>query len=168
LPERVTVPGKIGIGGAVAQLAIGPAYEVALSAANDGSAKDILHAGGRGLANAALPGVTDGFKNITENNQHQNWVDQTLNAGTTATQGVAVGSLAVAGGSAVAAPVTGGASLTVTAGSLVVAGVSGVANLGIGLLHDATYLAHVSKQGGVVTGLIGRKRYAAQPACRSR
>lgn len=153
-PERVTVPGKIGIGGAVAQLAIGPVYEATLSAANDGSMKDIARAGGRGLANAALPGVTDGFKNITENNQHQNWVDQTLNAGTTATQGVAVGSLAVAGGSAAAAPVTGGASLTVTAGSLVVAGVSGVANLGIGLVHDATYVTGISKQGGVVTGLI--------------
>jgi hypothetical protein len=154
-PQRTSLPGKVGIAGAAAQLAIGPVFEATLSVANDGNASDITKAGLHGLANAALPGVTSGFKNITENNQHQNRLDQILNAGTTATQGVAVSALAVAGGSAAAAPVTGGASLTVTAGSMVVAGVSGVANLGIGVAHDVTYWTGLSKQGGLITGLAG-------------
>ncbi|MDR0779722.1 MAG: hypothetical protein LBF16_03380 [Pseudomonadales bacterium] len=153
-PERVALPGKIGMGFAIGQLAIGPVYEMVLTKANDGNAHDIAQAGLHGLANSALPGVADGFKNITENNSHQNWIDQTLNAGTTLTQGIAVGSLVVAGGSAVVAPVTGGASLTVTVGSLAVAGAAGIANLGVGLVHDVTYVTHVSKQGGLITGLV--------------
>ncbi|MDX2094439.1 MAG: zeta toxin family protein [Alphaproteobacteria bacterium] len=153
-PVRIAMPSKIGIAGTAVSLAIGPVYEAGLAAANDGNASDITKAGLQGLANSALPGVTNGFKNITENNQHQNWLDQTLNAGTTATQGTAVGALAVAGSSALAAPVTGGTSLTVTAGSLVVAGVAGVANLGIGVAHDLTYWTGLSKQGGLITGIV--------------
>ena len=129
--------------------------EVGLSAANDGSAGNVAKAGLHGLANGALPGVTEGFKNITENNKHQNWIDQTLNAVSTATQGVATGALVVAGGATVAAPVTGGTSLAVAGGSMVVAGVSGLANLGLGVVHDVTYVTGVSKQGGLITGMIG-------------
>ncbi len=154
-PPKGSLPKKIGIGGSVAQLALGGVFEAGLSAANDGKAGDVTKAGLHGLANGVLPGITEGFSNITQNNKHQNWIDQTLNAGTTATQGVAVSALAVAGGATVAAPVTGGTSLAVAAGSMVVAGVSGLANLGIGVVHDVTYVTGASKQGGLITGLVG-------------
>ena len=76
VPERIPLSGKIGITGTVVSLAVGPAYEAGLTYANDGNARDVGKAALHGLANSALPGVTDGFKNITENNSHQNWVDQ--------------------------------------------------------------------------------------------
>lgn len=151
--SKMNAPAKIGIGGAIANIGVGGIGNAALIAANDGNIKEIAQAALTGLADGVLPGVTDGFKNITENNQHQNRIDQALNAVTTATQGIAVGALGVAGGVAAAAPITAGALLAVVGGSLIVAGVAGIANIGLGAVHDVTYAAGASKHGGLLAGL---------------
>lgn len=149
---------KTGVGAGSLQLGLGGVLGGALAAANGGDGKEIVVASLKGLADGALPGVTNGFGNITENNKQQNWVDQALNAGTTATQGATIGALAVAGTAAATTLATSGTSSLVTvptaAGFFVVAGVSGVANLAIGVTHDVAYVTGLSKQGGLITGAV--------------
>ena len=151
-PRPVKISGGKLAGGAAIAF-VGPAVQATTVLLNDGSKLEAAKVFGTGLADVALPGVTNGFKNITENNDHQNGWDQWLNGASTATAGTMTGALAVAGGTALAAPVTGGTSLVGTAGSLTVSGVAGVSCLAVGVVHDVTYWTGLSKQGGLLTGL---------------
>jgi len=148
-PEPPEVPhmrSRLGALGPAGVVGISGVINGGLAAANGGNVGDIAKATGVGIAEGALPGVTNGFKNITQHNAHQNTLDQWLNGASTATQGAAV----VSGAAAVVTSetVVGGI------GFGIIAGVSEVASLGIGVAHDVTYWTGISKQGGLITGVV--------------
>jgi hypothetical protein len=70
------------------------------------------------------------------------------------TQTTAVAAGAVAAGAVVVAPASGGGSLPIAAAAGLTAAAAGAVNLAAGLAHDITYATGLSKQGGVVTGVV--------------
>ena len=118
--------------------------------ASGGGVAHAAEAGGTAMAEGALPGVTTGFDNL----QQGNFVDRMLNGANTATAGVATAATLVTVGAGaasltgVAAPV---AVPTAAVAGVVTAGAT-VANLAVGVVHDITYLAGMSEQGGLIMG----------------
>lgn len=123
---------QAGLGG----YAVGAVIRGGMAYLNHADGGTVAHEAGLGLADALVPGASNGFAGITGKDGSSNGVDRVLNGLDTATGTSATGGV-------VAAPFTGG-------GSLVVTGVAGLANLGVNLVHDVTYVAGASNQGGLV------------------
>lgn len=112
----------------------------ALAARKGKDASAVAVATAQGLAEGLLPGSTTGFDGITNPNE-SGW-DRAFNAASTAT-GATFTAGAVSTATGVGAPVGFPA---------MVAG--GVGNVATNLARDVTYLAGVTKHGGLVTGLV--------------
>lgn len=130
----------IAVKGGLVGAGIGAVIRGGVAASTGSDSATVAQQAGRGVLDAAIPGLGDGFTGITgrDSNRPVNWVDQSLNVLDTATGATATGGL-------VAAVPTGGTSLAVTA-------VAGIGNIGVNLIHDGTYALGLSREGGIITG----------------